>query len=224
MANIVGYAGARNRSRAAGMMVRAMAGVAALALVAGCRVDTQAQSPAALASLRQQLDGFRICAPLISGSWPIEFSADSLATPGVDALVKAGIVRRVPLPNPLGERPRVRIEIVQEEGGDARLYRFRPEVPPMPQLCYGRMQVTTMQHEATGERSGLLHYAYRVVDAPAWTARPDIRAAFPFMSTMLDREQRAQGGTTLAADGAWRLAGGPETHDMGEMGNKGFFP
>jgi hypothetical protein len=202
----------------------AMTGAAALLLVTACHADTPAQSPAALAGLRQQIDSVRVCAPLLSGSWPIEFSADSLATPRVDALVSAGIVRRVPLPNPGGERPRVRIEIVQETGGDARLYRLRPEAPPMPQLCFGRRQVTTMQHEATAKRDGSLHYAYRVVDAPAWTARTDIRAAFPFMATMLDSEQQASGATDLQADGTWRLVGDPQTQGIDAMENKGFLP
>lgn len=225
MTNIVEHAAPRARSRAAVMMVRGMAGLAALMFIAGCRADTPPQSPAALASLRQQLETVRVCAPLLSGSLPIEFSADALATPGVDALVGAGIVRRVPLPNPLNERRRVRIEIVQETGGDARLYRIGPDSPPQPQLCFGRKQVTTMQHEATGKRSGALHYAYRVVDAPAWTARPDIRAAFPFMAAMLEGDNKAEGPTDLGADGAWRLLGNPETNSLeSDVKNKGFFP
>ncbi|MCR6477259.1 hypothetical protein NU688_13950 [Variovorax sp. ZS18.2.2] len=224
MTTIERRVGSRQQGRTVQTMLRTMTAAATLSLLAGCPADTPAQSPAALASLRQQIDAVRVCAPLLSGTWPIEFSADSLATPPVDALVSAGIVRRVPLPNPGGERPRVRIDLVQETGGDARLYRLRPEAPPNPQLCFGRRQVTTMQHEAMGKRSGLLHYAYRVADAPAWTARPDIRAAFPFMVAMLDGEHRTIGATGLQADGSWRVTGDPQAQGADPMENKGFLP
>lgn len=205
-------------------MLRVMTAAAALSLIAGCPAENSAQSPAALAGLRAQIDSVRVCAPLLSGSWPIEFSADALATPPVDALVNASIVRRLPLPNPGGERPRVRIEFVQETGGDARLYRFKPEVPPTPQLCFGRRQVTTMQHETTSKRDGSLRYAYRVVDAPAWTTRQDIRAAFPFMVTMLDGEHQTSAATGLQADGSWRVVGDPQAQGANAMENQGFLP
>ena len=38
----------------------AMTGAAALLLVSPCHADTQAQSPAALAGLRQQIDSVRV--------------------------------------------------------------------------------------------------------------------------------------------------------------------
>lgn len=200
-----------------------MLGLAAVTAVAGCRGAPTAQSPEAVAGLRRSIDGVRVCAPLLSASWPIAFSTDSLATPGVDALVAAGLVRRVSLPDPAGDNARTRIAITATGLRDVRLHRLSPESPPQPQLCFGRKQVTTLHQASTGDRSGTVDYAYRIIDAPRWTTRADIRAAFPFMVDMLKGELHAQDGTMLSS-GRWNLATGAETQAVAEMSNKGFFP
>lgn len=198
-------------------------GFAAVTVVAGCRNNPSAQSPETVAGLRRSIEGVRVCAPLLSASWPIVFSTESLATPAVDALAATGLVRRVSLPDPAGDNARTRIAITTAGLRDARLHRLSPESPPQPQLCFGRKQVTTLRHASTGDRSGTVDYAYRIVDAPRWTTRADIRAAFPFMVDMLKSELRAQDGTVLS-NGRWNLATDAGTQAVADMSNKGFFP
>jgi hypothetical protein len=77
------------------------------------------------------VEGQRQCAPLLSGTWPIEFSADALSGAKVDALVAAGLVRRVALPD-TGDRPRVRIEPTEAGKRDLWLRRLDPTSPAEP--------------------------------------------------------------------------------------------
>ncbi|KTW09915.1 hypothetical protein [Sphingomonas sanguinis] len=203
------------------MRVGAM-GVAALVLLAACsegKSQPQAEGGDALAQLRAQLDGQRQCAPLLSGTTPIEFSADALSGPKVDALVAAGLVRRVPLPA-TGDRPRMRIEPTSEGSRDIWLRRLDPTSPAEPLLCYGRKQVVAVHPEG----KDTLRYDYRVGQAPAWTGRTDIRAAFPFLARQLSEVHRAEQVATRE-DGRWVLAGDTGRDASAELPpSEGFFP
>jgi hypothetical protein len=169
---------------------------ALLLLLAGC--DSDENKSDQLARIHAKVDGVGRCAALLTGGWPIEASADALSGPRVDALVAAGLIRRVPLDVPEGERPRTRIDVTPLGEADVLIDRPSPKIHPEyqePLLCYGRRQVTSVyvkkvQAAETGDptiTNSVLHYDYRIVQPPAWASRTDIRAAFPFM--VMDLEQ-----------------------------------
>lgn len=204
-------------------------GVAALllataALTAACGGAVRASSPTgeALGQIRAQVEGQRQCTPLLSGTWPIEFSADALSGRGVDALVGAGLVRRVPIPVPAGERQRVRIDLTDAGRRDARLFPLDPEGPSRgAELCYGRKHVVDVRFDRVGPETARdnpaaeenrVRYDYRVVDPPVWTARSDIRAAFPWIERELGATHTAE-GAAFFKDGRWQLSSGvgPDT-------------
>lgn len=207
---------------------------APLLLLAACGPGARKVEPSAadaLAQIREQVDGQRQCAPLLSGTAPIEFSADALAGPRVDALVAAGLVRRMPLPD-RGDRPRLRIEPTEAGARDIWMRRLDPSGRAEPFLCYGRKQVVAVRRERRdiGSDAGdpmtgdVLRYDYRVVEAPGWTARPDIRAAFPFLPRELERVRTAEQAARLS-NGAWELAGETGPDAGGELAaDEGFFP
>jgi hypothetical protein len=172
-----------------------------------------------LAELRSQLDGAPVCALLIAPEWPIEASMSALDQPGVDALIAAGLIRREPVVDRANVTPQARITMTAAGRQSLRLYRMSASSSPTPQLCFGKKQVTAI---ARGD-DGPVRYRYRVIDAPDWTWRSDIRAAFPFVSHMLDQEQQAEVGV-LEKDGRWEAPGGVEQAGVMEMGDKGFLP
>jgi hypothetical protein len=179
----------------------------------------KAEAGEALAQVRAQVEGQRQCAPLLSGTSPIEFSADALAGARVDALVAAGLVRRIPLPA-TGDRPRVRVEPTAEGSRDIWLRRLDPASPAEPLLCYGRKQVVAVHPEGKDR----LRYDYRIVQAPAWTRRPDIRAAFPFLPRALGEVHRAEQAATREGD-RWVLPDDTGPEASAELPpSEGFFP
>ena len=212
-------------------MTRAL--VAGLVLLAACSEGASQPQPSgeALAQIRAQVEGQRQCAPLLSGTWPIELSADALSGPRVDALVAAGLIRRVALPD-TGDRPRVRIEPTEAGKRDLWLRRLDPTSPAEPLLCYGRKQVVAVRPEArdVGAATGpavkgeVLRYDYRIVQPPAWTQRADIRAAFPFLTRQLGEVHSAEQAATREGD-RWVLNGDTGPDASAELpADQGFFP
>jgi hypothetical protein len=196
--------------------LQALCGTAILSALAACGGRAESSGTA---DLRAQLEGSRVCAALISPTWPIEGSADFLAKPGIDALIAAGLVEREPVEDPSHVTPRARISMTKAGEPYLRLYKIGPDAPPEPQLCFGKKHVTAI----TREDGGPVQYRYRIVDAPAWTKREDMRAAFPFLTRRLDKEQQATIGT-FESNGRWQIAGGVDQANLAEIGNKGFLP
>lgn len=212
-------------------MTRAL--VAVLVLLAACSegASQPRSSGEALAQIRAQVEGQRQCAPLLSGTSPIELSAHALSGGKVDALVAAGLIRRVALPD-TGDRPRVRIEPTEAGQRDLWLRRLDPASPAEPLLCYGRKQVVAIRPEVrdTGAATGpavkgeVLRYDYRIVQPPAWTQRADIRAAFPFLARQLAEVHTADQVATREGD-RWVLNGDIGKDASAELpAATGFFP
>lgn len=211
-----------------GPWLRMLAGCAAMtamtAMTACGRIQTAAiDEKDALAQLKQVMDGTRICGTLVSATWPIEFSASALALPGIDALVSAGIVVRSPVAVPAGERERVRLVPTATGKDDVLLSRLQNADPTQPKLCFGkkRIEAVRMEPDDTGGRQ--LRYTYRIVDAPGWTGRPDIRAAFPFLDRLLDNPVPATNPVTIRA-GKLDLPTEKDAFNDAGLGTHGFFP
>ncbi len=137
-----------------------------------------------LADIRAKVDGARRCAPLLDGSWPIEFSNRALSGRNVNALVEAGLVRRVQATDP----ERTRIEITPLGQADIVIKRLDENTPATVVLCYGQRQLVSVLTEkgevADASKANIgkvVSYNYRIVKPPKWTERAEIRAAFPFM-------------------------------------------
>lgn len=171
------------------------------------------------ADLRTQLEGSDVCALLIAPEWPIEKGADLLSGAGVDALIAADLVRREPVENRAKETPQARISITETGRPYLQLHTFGADASPSPYLCFGKKQIKGI---ARGD-DGVVRYSYRIVGAPAWAQRSDMRAAFPFLVRLLDQEQHAQVGA-VQKDGRWQLPGGPLQTNLAELGNTGFYP
>jgi hypothetical protein len=177
-------------------------------VIAGCNKEENASD--ALARIGKQVDGVPRCASLLSGSWPIEFSEHVLSGPRVDALVAAGLIRRVTfkrvdplvaagrIPAEEGDkRPRTRIEITSAGKPHVFIKTVNEDTPKGIVLCYGSVKVVSVRQKqqnvpAPSEPtkttiSDIPIFAYRIVQPPAWTARADIRAAFPFMVRDLEQ-------------------------------------
>ncbi len=211
-----------------GSRLRTMAGFAAMAALTSTTACGRTQAVpvddgAALARLKQVMDGTRICGTLVSATWPIEFSADALALPSIDALVSAGIVVRSPVTVPDGERKRVRLIPTAAGRNDVLLSRVQDDGAPQPKLCFGRKRIeaVTMEPGDAGDRQ--LRYTYRIVDAPAWTGRPDIRAAFPFLVRLLDGPVAGTNPVAIRA-GKPDLPTEKDAFDDAGLGTHGFFP
>lgn len=143
----------------------------------------------ALATVRAAVDGSRECAPLLGGIWPIEFSADSLDTRAVDALVAAGLLVRRPLPDTGDGRAHQRMVATSLGQHWIRLVNHPHGLPPSPLLCFGRRQVIDVR--AVRRRDILnpgqttdpaVEWRYQIVDVPAWARRADMRHAFPLLA------------------------------------------
>lgn len=196
-----------------------MASAATLASLALAACGAGDGSAALAGDLRTQLDGSKVCAMLISPQWPIELNAELLADPGVNALIAADLVRREPIEEGVNASPRARISITEAGKPFLQLDSMGSGSATVPYLCFGERQVTAI---ARGE-DGVVRYRYRIVDAPAWTRRSDMRAAFPFLARLIDQEQQAELGVILE-NGHWRFALGVEQATAAELGNSGFFP
>jgi len=216
-------------------------GCLAFSLLTGCSSGAQTTQPdpgGALAQVRAQIDGQRQCAPLLSGSWPIELSANALAGSRVDALVAAGLIKRQLIAGASEDRARVRIVLTPVGKRDVWLRQLDASMPAEPLLCYGRKHVLAMRpadgtggsevagaSEADGADAGnTLRYEYRIVQSPSWTARPDIRTAFPFLERELNRS-RVAGGNVTFSDGKWSLEAQSGSNASADLpSNEGFFP
>jgi hypothetical protein len=209
--------------------------VAAL-LLTGCDAGAQsagANMADALAQVRAKVEGQRQCAALLDGNYPMNYSADALSGPKVDALVAAGLIRREPAPPSPGDpRPRATAKLTPAGMRDAWVQRLDPGKPADAWLCFGRKHVTAVRAEAGdagsevgGSQPGsVLRYDYRIVDAPAWTARPDIRQAFPFLTQALSKTHTSEQIATREGD-AWVLTGDTGRDATAELPSEaGFFP
>ncbi|WP_156359254.1 hypothetical protein [Sphingomonas sp. Leaf242] len=219
------------------MRVSCIVAACSLALLAGCHLNAakpQSKPDDAIQQIREQVEGQRQCAPLLSGTSPIEFSLEVLAGPHVDALVAAGVVRRVLLDraDAEGDRPRVRIEPTSAGMHDIWFRRLDPASRPEPMLCYGRKHVVAVRtggHDGGSETgpskpAEVRRYDYRIVQTPSWTSRADIRAAFPFLVKELNRTRTAEQAATRVGD-RWTLASdtGPDAGAELDL-SEGFFP
>ncbi|MGI4776541.1 MAG: hypothetical protein ACRYGA_00255 [Janthinobacterium lividum] len=61
-----------------------------LTVIAGCHETLSADLPETPDGLRHFIDSVNACALLLSGSWPIDFDAESSDISGADALVASG--------------------------------------------------------------------------------------------------------------------------------------
>ncbi len=162
-------------------------------LLASCGADEKLRD--SMAGVRAKVDGVKRCAPLL-GSWPFEGPAYLFSGSKVDALVAAGLVRRVPVKVAPGGRERTRIEITPAGQRDVMIKRLENNVP-VHFLCYGQRQVVSVGTDQMKVSAGpskmedVVVYKYRIVQAPAWAAREDMRAAFPFMASDLDQVHEA---------------------------------
>jgi hypothetical protein len=214
-----------------GPWLRTLAGCAAMMVMTVTTACGRTQTAAidekdALAQLKQVMDGTRICGTLVSATWPIEFSAGALALPSIDALVSAGIVARSPVGVPTGERERVRLLPTAAGKSDVLLSSLQEGSPPQPKLCFGKKRIEAVTIEP-GEPSGAgdrqLRYTYRIVAAPSWTGRPDIRAAFPFLDRLLDKPVVAANPVAIRGD-RLDLPTEKDAFDDAGLGTHGFFP
>jgi hypothetical protein len=172
--------------------VFAIAITSILVALSGC--NREKGEAAQIAEMRAAVDGVRRCADLLLGFLPLEASTDMYSGPRVDALVAAGLVRSVPVDTG-GDRPRTRIEVTPAGMAHVLINRAPETSLQHIQLCYGRSQIVSVRRELkdVGAESGpaknehVLSYDYKIVQAPEWTKRADIRAAFPFMAQDLEQ-------------------------------------
>lgn len=151
---------------------------AALLPVAACGA---ASVPAPYDVLAPLVAAQRQCAPLIAGAWPIDLAADRLKAPGIDALVAAGILTRAPVAGDPGARPRFDIEIAPGGREWVELRQLNADGGKTPFLCYGTRQLIDVR-TSDGDTAP---YRFRVVNPAPWTARADIRTAYPFLRSAL---------------------------------------
>lgn len=191
--------------------------VTALALVGtgACgRVDAQGPATALTPLVARE----RQCAPLISGSWPIELGAEALSAPAIDALVGAGLIQReTTRADPLA-RPDTRIVITPAGEEWIELRRLNETGNQTPVLCYGRRAL--VDAKADGDNAT---YRFRVVSPAPWVRRADIRAAFPFLQTALAGPLTSERLATLK-DGRWQLPDHSEWSPGIPIERKGFYP
>lgn len=136
----------------------------------------------AKADIQRALDKKRQCAPLLTGSEPIQLPPEAEKHGGTKALLDAGLIEQTP------------------GSGEIRTYRTTPQaaryvvkwqgVATNIDLCYGRRKVTLVDSLPPQEldTSPTVRYRYRIVDAPDWAHRPEMQAAFPFLGAALTRE------------------------------------
>jgi len=138
------------------------------------------------------------CAAVLTGISPIEIGERTARLDTVRALVDTGLLEAAP-GAPQGE---TRLLPTIAAKAWFRERRGNPALPPGLELCYARRQVTRAW--LVGEDGKTLNFAYRLVDAPAWTKDPRMRAAFPFLTPALSQELVATGIAPFR-DGRWFL-------------------
>ncbi|MEH0198447.1 hypothetical protein V7S57_14045 [Caulobacter sp. CCNWLY153] len=138
------------------------------------------------------------CAAVLTGVSPIEISDRTARLDTVRALVEAGLLEEV-AGAPAGE---VRLAPARKAAHWFRVRTPNPALPSSIELCYARRKITRAW--LVGENGKTLNFAYRLVDAPAWTNDPRMRAAFPFLEPALTKELVATGIAPFR-DGRWFL-------------------
>ena len=181
-------------------LTNALACVVVLAFAAaGCKPDVRSAAQGSVArgeaqrAVQAMLDATPQCADLFSGDDPIRVRPGWQGRPGVRALVAAGLITPGPPASPSGR--------IYEATATGRAVIRRLELGQgmdRSELCYAHRKVTKVWLKASGATNRLpqLGYTYVLVDAPAWTRRADVQAAFPFL-------QRALAGTYAPDDFIW---------------------
>lgn len=172
----------------------------------------------AKAALQAYFDDHPQCAGVLSGTVPLGLNSESAAdsSPGEAALFEAGLLQERPKPeltitdaSPLADRMLATYRRFAEPTPQASRW-FRTDrlgAVPKLSLCYGRREVTRVWTEpGDGLYGPTLHYAFRLVDVAPWTARPEMRRAFPFLDHVIGRELTG-GEQMIVLDGdRWRLS------------------
>lgn len=184
--------------------------LAVILLLAACAPDPREQarrsidSGAAVAEIQAYFDRnaqgrpLGQCAAVLTGAAPIQISDRTARLDTVRALIDAGLLEAVP-GAPKGE---VRLAPAAKARPFWRERRRGTVGPPSAELCYARRRITRAW--LVGEDGKTLNFAYRLVDAPAWTSDPRLRAAFPFLAPALSQELVATGIAPFR-DGHWFL-------------------
>lgn len=182
--------------------------VTALALLAaGCAARPQDEARRSIASgeaVRKiqahfDRDGGRQCAPVLTGASPFVLEARHGQLRSVRALVEAGLLIAEPADPRAGEDQPLRLS---PSPAARPFFRQGRDGSAETELCYARRQVTRAW--LVGGEGATLNFAYRLVDAPAWTQDPKIQAAFPFLAPALSQELTAT-GLAPWRDGRWFL-------------------
>ncbi len=186
---------------------------ALLLALAGCKADPHRDAArtlaggVALAQVQAALDRERQCLPLLSEIMPLRLLRADPPYPGVAALTAAELIEVDPTrtARSASQTP------YRPTAAGRRFMRFRQLGDhELASLCYGRRRATRVwlaPRDGETDLSPQLRYAFRVVDRPAWTHRPDIRAAFPWLDATYDREHRARDLILWEDEGRWRLTG-----------------
>ncbi|MDG2530541.1 hypothetical protein [Caulobacter endophyticus] len=138
------------------------------------------------------------CAAVLTGVSPVEISDRTARLDTVRALVEAGLMEEV-AGAPAGK---VQLAPTRKAAHWFRERRRNRALPASIELCYARRKITRAW--LVGEDGKTLNFAYRLVDAPAWTGDARMRAAFPFLEPALSREMVATGIAPFR-DGRWFL-------------------
>jgi hypothetical protein len=167
--------------------------------LAACGVNDKERRNEDIATIRARVDNVRRCATLLDGNWPLEVFANELNGQRVTALVAAGLVRRVAIKNPRPGMQTARIDLTPLGQANVVIDRSIGKAG-YARLCYGQQRLISVYEkkiiyhndekdlpDAYELKRKTLFYDYRIVNAPAWTARADIRAAFPFIVRELEQ-------------------------------------
>jgi hypothetical protein len=173
--------------------------VTLLFMLSGCGEREKERRDEDIATIRVSVDGLRRCAALLLGELPFESRAEDMSGPRVNALVSAGLIRRLPIKNPLRDSPQVRVELTPFGLSHVMIDRSIG-TKGYTRLCYGRQQLISIYQKklvyqkqvndgsvALSASQSTLFYDYKIVQPPEWTTRADIQAAFPFMVQDLDQ-------------------------------------
>jgi hypothetical protein len=197
-----------------------------LVVLAGCSPDPDKEAQRqiadgrALTALRQHFEARRQCAPVLTSMLPAEMSADTVERPSVRALLDNGLLAATPLDDGairLTPTPQAARWFQERRSGDGR--------PVALELCYARRQVTRVWSavDGAGQPAARLHYAFRLVDVPAWARDARMSAAFPFLTRALSEEITAD-ETVPYRDGQWDLTLWEPTIRLEGDVIDGFFP
>lgn len=187
--------------------------VAGALLAGGCTPS----APRITERARKLIDGTRECAALFNGSSPLEAPEFILRTDSIDSLVRAGLFRYVALGMRRSlegspPKPWVRLEPTPE--GRRWLVSSPPNpsgVRPGTALCFARRQLVDARRVELEPGYGWrVALRYRLIDRAPWSARPDVRRAFPFLDRVAARALRSSYSAIPDRLGRLKLAGNPE--------------